>query len=444
MTEANDLKPCYQAHLTELNQRWDKALSDQGVAAVAVYAGADAYYFEDDRPHAFQVNPHFKAWLPLLDAPDSWLIKRVGEEPRLVFVQPRDYWHQPPKDPDPLWADAFDITVVNTPEQARDQLGDTTQLAMIGPASGLTDALRFITVNSQPLLDHLNFDRAFKTPYEIRCMEEASRLGCLGHQAAEAAFRAGKSEYEIHLDYCAATGLTEAQLPYSSIVALNEHGAVLHYQHLERNTNGNAIAFLIDAGASFHGYASDITRTYARQPGRFQEIIESMESAQLRLVDGAQAGVDYRDLHLVAHHEIAQVLSAHGIVNLPPEDIVATGISSVFLPHGLGHLLGLQVHDVGGMLANRQGQLTQRPDGHPFLRMTRLLEANMTLTIEPGLYFIDMLLEELKAGPQASHVDWDVVDELKPYGGVRIEDNVRVTDQGPPDNLTRTAFAKLN
>ena len=254
----------------------------------------------------------------------------------------------------------------------------------------------------------------------------------------------GKSEYGIHLDYCEATGLTEAQLPYSSIVALNQHGAVLHYQNLDRNNDGNAISFLIDAGASFHGYASDITRTYARQPGRFQNLIESMESAQLRLVDGVRAGVDYRDLHITAHHEIAQVLNSHGIVDLAPEDIVATGVSSVFLPHGLGHLLGLQVHDVGGMLAGRRGQLVDRPEGHPFLRMTRKLEPSMTLTIEPGLYFIDMLLEELKAGPHSNQVNWDLIEELKPFGGVRIEDNVMVTEQGPPVNLTRDAFAKLN
>lgn len=444
MTQAADLKPSYRSHLEELDRRWDQALNDQAIGEVAIYAGAEAYYFEDDRPHVFQVNPHFKAWLPLLDAPDCWLLKRVGERARLVFVQPRDYWHQPPGNPDPLWADEFEITIVHTPEQARDQLGQTEHVSMIGPANAFTGSLNFASINPQPLLDHLNFDRAFKTTYEIQCMEQASLLGCRGHKAAADAFRAGKSEYGIHLDYCEATGLTESQLPYGSIVALNQHGAVLHYQHLDGHTDGIARSFLIDAGASFHGYASDITRTYARQPGRFQDLIDSMESAQLRLVDGARAGVDYRDLHITAHHEIAQVLNSHGIVDLAPEDIVATGISSVFLPHGLGHLLGLQVHDVGGMLAGRQGQLVERPEGHPFLRMTRALGANMTLTIEPGLYFIDMLLQELKEGPHHRHVNWDLIEELKPYGGVRIEDNVMVTDQGAPVNLTRNAFAKLN
>ena len=103
-------------------------------------------------------------------------------------------------------------------------------------------------------------------------------------------------------------------------------------------------------------------------------------------------------------------------------------------------MIGLQVHDVGGFMAGEDGGTLAKPEGHPYLRLTRTLAPGMVVTIEPGLYFIDMLLEELKAGPHAGHVDWRRVDAFRRYGGIRIEDDVVCTD-GEPLNLTREAFA---
>ena len=122
------------------------------------------------------------------------------------------------------------------------------------------------------------------------------------------------------------------------------------------------------------------------------------------------------------------------------ESLLESGVTSAFYPHGLGHLLGTQVHDVGGHMAGEDGQLIEPPEGHPFLRLTRVLESDMVLTVEPGLYFIDMLLDELRGTAAESQVNWTRVDALKPFGGVRIEDNVRVLDDGN-ENLTRDAFA---
>lgn len=118
-----------------------------------------------------------------------------------------------------------------------------------------------------------------------------------------------------------------------------------------------------------------------------------------------------------------------------------TGLSAVFFPHGLGHPIGLQVHDVAGF-SDEDGALIPRPAGHPFLRMTRTLEPGMVVTIEPGIYFIPTLLAKLKQRPEAKAVDWDTVERLLPYGGVRIEDEVHCTD-GEPENLSRDAFAAL-
>jgi Xaa-Pro dipeptidase len=138
---------------------------------------------------------------------------------------------------------------------------------------------------------------------------------------------------------------------------------------------------------------------------------------------------------------LAGVLNALDIVNMDPASMLEKRVTSTFFPHGLGHPIGLQVHDVAGF-STEDGTLIPRPDGHPFLRMTRTLEPGMVVTIEPGLYFIPMLLAELKNRPEAKAVNWQKVEQLLPYGGVRIEDEVHCTD-GEPENLSRNAFAAL-
>jgi Xaa-Pro dipeptidase len=100
------------------------------------------------------------------------------------------------------------------------------------------------------------------------------------------------------------------------------------------------------------------------------------------------------------------------------------------------------VHDVGGFMEDEGGTTVDPPDGHPFLRLTRFLEKDMVITIEPGLYIIDMLLDKLRGSAAEERVNWANVDALRPYGGVRIEDDVRVLDDGC-ENLTRDAFAEL-
>ena len=154
-----------------------------------------------------------------------------------------------------------------------------------------------------------------------------------------------------------------------------------------------------------------------------------------------RSGTDYRRIHLDAHLALAGILREHGVLTVSSEAAVATGVSATFFPHGIGHGIGLQVHDVAGFAAADAGAETlAKPDGHPYLRLTRTLAPGMVVTIEPGIYFIEMLLDDLRAGPNAASVDWSRVDAFRPYGGIRIEDDVACTD-GEPLNLTREAFA---
>ena len=118
-----------------------------------------------------------------------------------------------------------------------------------------------------------------------------------------------------------------------------------------------------------------------------------------------------------------------------------TGLTGTFLPHGLGHLLGLQVHDAAGRQISPDGELRAPPDGHPYLRLTRRLEPGFVVTIEPGIYFIASLLAKLD-GKMRARLDWGAVERFLPYGGIRIEDNLVIETSGRR-NLTREAFADV-
>jgi len=151
--------------------------------------------------------------------------------------------------------------------------------------------------------------------------------------------------------------------------------------------------------------------------------------------------VNYIDIHMAAHAEVATILHDFDFVrDVDAAGIVEKKISSAFFPHGVGHFLGLQVHDVAGFHGNRAGCIIAKPEGHPYLRLTRVIDPRMVFTIEPGLYFIDSLLADLRTSENAKYVNWTKVDDFRKFGGIRIEDDVVVTDSGYI-NLTRDAFA---
>lgn len=432
------LSPLYPQHLATLQAHAAEALRRGGFDHLVIPSGTLHYHAFDDRDYPYAVNPQFKAWLPLTQAPGSWLVITPGARPTLIFLQPHDYWHVVPAAPDGYWAEHFDIEVIRTPDEAIRLLPPVFRCAIVGePQSALGS---YVPNNPEPVVQYLEYHRAFKTPYEIEMMRQASRIGVRAHRAAERAFRAGASEFGIHLAYCQAAGQDANDLPYGNIVALNEHGAVLHYTNRDRLPPKPSRSFLIDAGASFGGYASDITRTYSAQGDEFAAMIGAVDAAQLALCDQVRDGTDYARIHLDAHLRLAGVLREFGVIRVSPEEAVARGVSSAFFPHGIGHGIGLQVHDVAGFAASDAGGTIAKPHGHPYLRLTRTLAPGMVVTIEPGIYFIDMLLDELEQKGLGDAVDWQRVEMFKPYGGIRIEDDVVCTDDAPI-NLTREAFA---
>jgi Xaa-Pro dipeptidase len=437
MANKKSLAELYGEHLQQVTARADSALAESGFDGLIVGSGSQRYLYLDDSTYPFKPNPRYRAWLP--DAsPDCFVVYRPGNRPKLVFHQPDDYWYLPPALPEGYWVAFFELAIVRSPDELRRHVGANGRWAVLAEPAPATEGLG--EHDPSDLTGRLDYARAVKTPYEIECMARATAAGVRAHRAAEACFHAGSSEYEIHLAYCRAARAREEELPYNNIIAFGTHAAVLHYQLLQHERPPDVKSFLIDAGAQHVGYCCDITRTYAAAAGEFQDLIVALDAAQQKLVERVRPGVDYREIHLDAHRAIASILTAHGLVSGTPESAVESGVTSVFFPHGVGHLLGIQVHDVAGFMAGPEGGTRARPAGHPHLRLTRDLENGFVVTVEPGIYFIDSLLAQARADARGRAIDWRRVDALRPCGGIRIEDNV-VAQTGKPRNLTREAFA---
>jgi Xaa-Pro aminopeptidase len=227
---------------------------------------------------------------------------------------------------------------------------------------------------------------------------------------------------------------------YPSIVTVR--GEILHNRH-HGHTLADGQLLLCDAGAeSTTGYATDVTRTWpvsgrfdARQRDAYQLVLE----AQLAALDRRRAGLEYRDVHLAASRTLAAGLVGLGLLRGSPDELVASGAHAVFFPHGVGHLLGLDVHDLEG-LGDRAGYAAGRARspqfGLAYLRMDRPLAPDMTVTVEPGFYVVPALLADPALRQRlGDQVAWSEAERWIGFGGIRIEDDVRVT-AGDPEVLT--------
>jgi Xaa-Pro dipeptidase len=436
----NNLTKLYPAHVSELQQRCKNVCRRENLQGLVIHSGQENRVFLDDTSYPFKVNPHFKHWLPLVDIPNSWLIVNGEDKPVLIYYQPEDFWHKVVTLQADYWNDFFDIKVLTKASDVDKLLPyDKQGYAYIGGHIEVAHALGFEQINSESLLNYLHFHRAYKTSYEQECLRQSNKLAVKGHKAAKAAFLMGSSEFDIQQAYLKAIEHTANHTPYGNIVALNESASILHYTALDRGVPQVHRSFLIDAGANFNGYAADITRTYSYKRDKFSELVARMDKLMLNAVNGLKPGNSYVSLHQSAYRDIANVLKEFDFLTVSADTAAEAGIVSTFFPHGLGHHLGLQTHDVGGFMADERGTHIDTPKQHPFLRTSRIIESNQVFTIEPGLYFIDSLLAQLKQSAHSKMIQWDNVEAMRPYGGIRIEDNI-IVHQSHNENMTRDLY----
>lgn len=444
-----DLAQLFSDHIRHVQAVYAQALQAlreepqaPDIDAVLLHSGSLGVYFADDNHLPFRSSGHFNYLVPDLNMPDQMVLIKPGERPTYFQVVPTDFWYEQGAEVAAWWSDQFDIVQLDKPEKVLDHLPPHRRIAFIGENTGFAADLGLPAYlqNEKHLINYLDYYRGMKTEYEVAQIKEANRLALVSHRAAHQAFLAYGSEWDIHMAYLNANQMLEMDTPYTNIVALDEKSAILHYQNKRRASGRDSKVLLIDAGYRHNGYCSDITRTYVREDSHplFNRLADQMDRLQLELVELVQVGVPYIQIHEAAHEKVLDLLLESELVIGSRDEVLDAKVSSLFFPHGVGHLLGLQVHDVGGFFKDETGVLVPPPQEHRFLRLNRPMTDGMVFTIEPGIYFIPVLLEPERQSDskRGRFVNWSLVEELVPFGGIRVEDNILVSTEGPV-NLTR-------
>ena len=274
------------------------------------------------------------------------------------------------------------------------------------------------------LRDALSRVRRPKDDVELERMRAAAEATCAGFEELVSLIAAGRTERELQIALEAAFLRNGGDfLAFETIVAAGDHAAVLHFSPTSRQLRDGDL-LLVDAGAEHRGYASDVTRTYA-VGGAFSSgqalVHETVRRAGETAIAACRPGTRWHDVHRAAALVVGEGLVELGVLRGTPETLVESGAVTLFFPHGVGHLVGLGVRDTGPA----SGETREPADGLPRLRVDIPLEPRHTWTVEPGVYFVPALLERERG---RDDVDWGRVEELHGFGGVRLEQNVVITD----------------
>ncbi|MEX0944582.1 MAG: aminopeptidase P family protein [Balneolaceae bacterium] len=405
--------------------------------------GAETMYrYNTDYEIPFRQESNFW-YLTGIGEPDYHTVIVIKTGEYFLFCPKRDaqyaVWHgrikqqdeiQELYQPDHLHFDQELLTVLNNLNPSLIYCLDESQ------AEYLEDLNRDFVVDTETLTDALTYCRSIKTENELEKMRTAAKINNSAHLEVMKAIKPGMFEYQtkaIYDYFQKRNGLL--QPAYSGIHASGENSAILHYTGSDRLIADGEL-FLIDAGFEYEGYASDVTRTYPVK-GRFSgdqaAIYQIVLDALNKTIEMVKPGVNMEDLHLAACQIILNGLKQIGIVKGEVHEMMENNVFALFFPHGLGHFLGLDTHDVGGY--PKGVDRIDRP-GIRFLRVRRELEAGMVVTIEPGIYFIPALLKPaINSGEYARFLNADRIESLYHFGGIRIEDNLIVTETGY-ENLT--------
>ncbi|MEM6772280.1 MAG: M24 family metallopeptidase, partial [Bacteroidota bacterium] len=278
--------------------------------------------------------------------------------------------------------------------------------------------------------------RSVKSAEELEQMDLAVKTSMKMHAAAQAHAAPGQLEAEV-------AGLIEGiaisangRLSYPAIVTKNGH--VLH-NHYHGNVLQRGDLLLIDAGAETPtGYAGDITRTFAvgaPMTAKQQAVWDIVQHAKTDCIAALRPGITYRSVHDQAGRIITDGLKAIGLMRGDTDAAVAAGAHALFMPHGLGHMIGLDVHDMEDLGEDYVGYDATTTRSAQFgtrsLRLGRELRAGFALTVEPGIYFIPALIDRWRAdGTCAEFINFSALEAYRDFGGIRLEDNVVVTEGG--------------
>ncbi|MBX3274618.1 MAG: aminopeptidase P family protein [Sandaracinaceae bacterium] len=406
-----------------------RALLFAGAAPPRNYAGA---------PYPFRASSHFLYFVGL---PFERAVLSIEGDDHALYLEPPApddaLWHGPAPSLDAIEA------AVGCPVRPLAELAGAgaATLAAIDPATrarqeaALGRPVDPPSRGDEALADAVIALRLVHDEAAIAGLREAAEATVAAHLAGMAATRPGRREHHVRAAMEAAILERAMSTAYGSIVTV--HGEVLH-NHAHHHVLGAGDLLLADVGAeSRGGWAGDVTRTWpvsgAFSPTQ-RAFYEVVLDAQARAIAAVRPGARYRDVHLAASHALAEGLVALGVLRGDPEELVADGVHALLFPHGVGHLLGLDVHDMedlGDRAGYAPGRARSTQFGLSYLRLDRDLVPGMAVTIEPGLYQVDAILRD----PHLARVAGDRLDRaalarFSDVRGIRIEDDVLVTDAG--------------
>lgn len=293
-----------------------------------------------------------------------------------------------------------------------------------------------VSVDDSPLLyTTLCACRVYKVPLEVAHMRASCLASSQAHVFVMKNLYEGMIELHGEILFKAFVGYAggSRQVGYTCICCAGENGATLHYGHAGRPNDAQikrGDMLLFDMGGEYEGYSTDITVSYPIN-GTFtsqqQVVYQAVFAAARQTKKLMKPGVDWKDLHRNAEQVILKHLIIAGLLRGTVNQCMRLAFGSLFMPHGLGHFIGLDTHDVGGYV----GTVRSEEEGLRYLRTTRILEKHMVITVEPGCYFIKPLLDKVLQDPiRRKFINVDVLQGYMGIGGVRLEDVVVVTDEG--------------
>lgn len=398
-----------------------------------------------------------KAWdlkdeVVLIGAGDPILIPGTGDQHYPFRSHPEYFYladHECPGavlafDPESGWTDFVpDVTEKERVWEARAQ-ADGTSIGLLGAwlaaRRGRRVAMlgcelavpRFDMARTVALRERLSHERRPKDAVELARIRAAAKATAGAYAKIRELIRPGVTERAIAVELEASFLRSGGDAPaYSTIVGSGPNSAVLHFSPTDRAVAPGDLV-LIDAAAGLTRYACDVTRTYPGG-GTFtpeqRDLYRLVLSLEQRAIERCVPGAEIVDVHMAAFREAAEGLVALGFLRGSPDDLIERGVTELFFPHGISHMVGLGVRDATGAYPGRKpsdrvGRKLQRTD--------LPLERGYVITIEPGLYFIPALLQNPeRRAKHADAVNWSKVDSWLPQGGIRIEDTVHVTSNGP-------------
>ncbi|MEP2446867.1 MAG: aminopeptidase P family protein [Balneola sp.] len=427
------------------NQHREKLFSlfDDNQNGVVFIQGAEIMYrYDTDYEFPFRQESNFW-YLTGVNEAECSLVLDLKKEEYHLFVPERDaqyaVWHgyvktkeqyQEEYQPDHLHYRNDILKVLNELKPETVYCIDDEQ------AEFVEDLNRGFNVETEALVDALTYCRVLKTDWELDQLREACRVNDLAYLEVMRSIKPGMYEYEMKAIFNKVqieNGLM--QDAYNGIFASGVNASILHYV-VNNSKIKDGDLFLMDSGFECNGYASDYTRTFPAN-GKYTDIQKGIYNSVLagmdKVLDSIKPGVKMEDLHLLAARTMMEGLKDMGVVKGNVDDMMEENIFALFFPHGLGHFLGLDTHDVGGY--PKGVDRIERP-GIKFLRARRELLPGMVVTIEPGIYFVPAVLEPAITDPEKNQfLNTEKVESLLGFGGVRIEDDIIVTEDGM-ENMT--------